>query len=104
MGLEITDTNIDDVLMNNEITVVDFSAPWCGPCRMLSPIIDELSLDNPKLAIGKLNVDDNPLTANKYGIRGIPAIFFFKNGEIADKLIGMTTKIIIQEKINKLLN
>ncbi len=103
MALVITDTNISDILTNNKVTIIDFWAPWCGPCRMVGPIIEELATDNPNVAIGKLNVDENALTANKYGIRGIPAIFFYKNGEIIERMVGVSSKDKLQSKINELV-
>lgn len=103
MALKITDSNITETLKNNQITVIDFWAEWCGPCRMLAPIIEELSADNPDLAIGKLNVDENHITTNQYGIRGIPAIFFFKDGVLVDRLVGMTQKDKLQAKIDALV-
>ena len=107
MALEITDTNFEEVLKEKEITLVDFWAPWCGPCKMLGPIIDELSNDNAEntnISVGKLNVDNNKETALKYGIRGIPTVLFFKNGEIADKIVGFKSKQEFQSKINNLLS
>ena len=101
MALEITDSNIAETLTNNNITVVDFWAPWCGPCRMLGPIIEELATENTDIAIGKMNVDENS-QAVKYGIRGIPTIIFFKNGEVADKIVGVKSKAELQAKINEL--
>lgn len=102
MALEITDTNVDSLLKDNKIVVIDFWAPWCGPCRMLGPIIEELAKDNQDSVVGKLNVDDNGNTAVKYGIRGIPAVLFFKNGELVDKQVGVTSKASLQAKIDAL--
>ena len=107
MALEITDANFAEVLKEKEITVVDFWAPWCGPCKMLGPIIDELSNDNAEntnISVAKLNVDNNKETAIKYGIRGIPTVLFFKNGEVADKIVGFKSKQEFQLKINSLLS
>ena len=80
MALEITDGNITETLNSKKITLVDFWAPWCGPCRMLGPIIEDLAKDNTDVTIGKINVDDNSQTAVKYGVRGIPTMIFFKDG------------------------
>lgn len=107
MALEVTDTNIAEVLSEKEVTVLDFWAPWCGPCRMLTPIIDEMANDNQsseKVNIGKVNVDENVDTAVKYGIRGIPTILFIKDGNVVDRMTGLKTKIEIQEKIDSLLS
>ena len=102
MALEITDGNITEVLKSNKITVLDFWAPWCGPCRMLGPIIEELATSNADIAIGKLNVDENSESASRYGVRGIPTIIFFKDGEIVDKIVGVKSKAEFQAKIDSL--
>jgi thioredoxin 1 len=107
MALELTEENITNVLSENKLTVLDFWAPWCGPCRMLSPIIDEIAdehSDSDKVNIGKVNVDENSDLAVKYGIRGIPSILFIKDGNVVDKFVGVKTKDEIQEKINSLMN
>ena len=107
MALEITEKNFEEVLQQKEITLIDFWAEWCGPCKMLGPVIDELSKDNAEnssVAIGKANVDNNKELAFKYGIRSIPTMIFFKNGEMVDKLIGFKNKVELQTKINSLLN
>jgi len=102
MALEITDGNITEILESNKITLVDFWAPWCGPCRMLGPIIDDLAKDNTDMVIGKINVDDNSQTAVKYGVRGIPTMIFFKDGEVVDKIVGVKSKAELQAKIDSL--
>jgi len=104
MALEVTDVNIEDVLTKNEVTVLQFSAPWCGPCRTLGPIVDSLSLDekNKDVTIGKINVDENNASAGKYGVRSIPTIIFLKGGVVIDKVIGVNTKEALQEKIDSL--
>jgi thioredoxin 1 len=107
MALEVTDSNIKDVLKEKEITVLDFWAPWCKPCVGLGPIISQLSEDNSKnekVSVGKVNVDENIEAAKAYGIRGIPSILFFKNGYLVDRLMGSKTKIELQEKIDSLLS
>jgi thioredoxin 1 len=104
MALEITDQSIDEVLSQNEITVIDFWADWCGPCKMLGPIINQLSEENQDVVIGKLDVMANQSSAAKYGITGIPCIIFFKNGEEVSRVKGVLPKSSLQEKINELKN
>jgi thioredoxin 1 len=107
MAIELTDANLAEKISEKEVTVIDFWAPWCGPCRMLSPIIDELSKDNAnneKLNIAKVNVDENAAAAVKYGIRGIPTVLFLKGGEVVDRVTGLKNKVELQEKINTLLS
>ncbi len=106
MAFEFTDTNFQDTaLANDQVAVVDFWAEWCGPCRLVGPIIDELSSEyTGKALIGKVNVDDNPDISMKYGIRSIPTILFIKNGEVVDKHVGTTTKQALVQKIDSYLS
>lgn len=105
MAFEFTDDNFQDSALNGGVSVVDFWAEWCGPCRMITPIIEELSKDfDGKATIGKLNVDDNPNVSMKYGIRSIPTILFIKDGEVVDKQVGVTTKQAMVQKLESLLN
>ena len=104
MVLEITDSNIKDLLAEGKPLVVDFWAPWCGPCKMMLPIVDELAAEfNGQVLIGKLNVDENPDTCEEYGIMNIPTMLFFKNGELVNRHIGACRKGDLQELINGLL-
>jgi len=101
MAFEFTDDNFTTEAIDKEgVAVVDFWAEWCGPCRAITPIIEELSSEyDGKVTVGKLNVDDNPEVAMKYGIRSIPTILVLKNGEVVDKTIGVTTKQQLAAKI-----
>ncbi|MEM6967395.1 MAG: thioredoxin [Bacteroidota bacterium] len=101
MAFQFTDDNFQQVAIENKgVSVVDFWAEWCGPCRMITPIIEELSGEyDGKVTIGKLNVDHNPNVSMKYGVRSIPTILILKDGEVVDKHVGVTTKAALQEKI-----
>ena len=105
MAFEFTDGNFQETaLANDTVSVVDFWAEWCGPCRMITPIIEELSGEyEGKALIGKVNEDDNPNISSEYGIRSIPTILIFKNGEVVDKQVGVTTKVALEKKINDAL-
>ncbi|MBL3519803.1 thioredoxin [Aliarcobacter lanthieri] len=101
--IELTASNFAEVT-NNGVSLVDFWAPWCGPCRMIAPVIDELAGDfEGKANICKVNTDEEQDLAVKYGIRSIPTIIFMKNGEVVDQLIGATSKQALTDKINSLL-
>ncbi|HEX5153336.1 MAG TPA: thioredoxin [Parafilimonas sp.] len=101
MALEFTDTNFEtNVLKSDKLTIVDFWAEWCGPCRAIGPVIEELSKDYAgKVNIGKVNVDLNPNVSMNYGITSIPAILFIKGGKVVDKQIGAVPKSILEKKI-----
>jgi thioredoxin 1 len=104
MAHEITDGNFEEILKSNKVVVVDFWAEWCGPCRMVAPIVEELAEQFKEQAfIGKLNVDDNPDSPEKFLIRNIPTILLFKDGELADKIVGALPKQALQTKIEALL-
>jgi len=106
MAFEFTDTNFQEVAIDQKgLSVVDFWAEWCGPCRLVSPIIEELSHEyDGQAVIGKVNVDVNPEISMKYGIRSIPTILFIKDGEVVDKHVGTTTKQALTSKINHYLD
>lgn len=105
MALEFTDENIKEIINNGKPAVVDFWAEWCGPCRMMSPIIEELAHEyEGKVEIGKLNVDENAETTEEYGIMNIPTLLFFKNGQVVDKQVGATQKSVLVKKIEALLS
>lgn len=104
MALEITDVNIKEILNSGKPVVIDFWAEWCGPCRMVGPIVEELSKEyEGKVIIGKMDVDENVETPNEYGIRNIPTMLFFKDGQVVDKQIGATQKAVLTAKVEALL-
>jgi len=104
MALVITDSNFDELLKSGKPLVVDFWAEWCGPCKMIGPILEDLAHDyEDKVIIGKLDVDDNNDVTTRYGIRNIPTILFFKDGLQVDKQVGATQKSVMAQKIEALL-
>ena len=106
MEIKLTDQNFEEEVEKSKLPVlVDFWAVWCGPCQMMGPIIEGLAEKfKGKIKIGKLNVDENPETAQKYEILGIPSLKFFKNGEIVDEITGLQPKEVIVEKINSVIS
>ncbi|AKC32273.1 thioredoxin TrxA [Candidatus Pantoea carbekii] len=102
----LTDQSFDnDVLKAENFILVDFWAEWCGPCKMIAPILNEIAEEyNDKLTVAKLNIDDNPDTASKYGIRGIPTLLLFKNAEVVATKVGALSKTQLQEFLNANLN
>ena len=106
MALEITDANFDEVVLKSDKPVlVDFWAEWCGPCRMVGPIVEELAGEyDGKAVVGKVDVDSNPGISMKFGIRNIPTLLVFKNGEIVDKQVGAVPKHILKGKLDAQLS
>lgn len=105
MALQITDANFDELVKNATVpAVVDFWAEWCGPCRMITPIIEELAAEyEGKANIGKVDVDSNPGVTGTFRVRNIPTILFFKNGELVSKLVGSQSKATLVEELKKIL-
>ncbi|TWV99372.1 thioredoxin [Chitinophaga pinensis] len=101
MALEFTDSNFQtEVLDSDKLSVIDFWAEWCGPCRAIGPVIEELSKDYAgKVNVGKVNVDQNPQLSINYGITSIPAILFIKGGQVVDKQVGAAPRAILEKKI-----
>lgn len=103
MALQFTDANFEtDVIKSDKLSVVDFWAEWCGPCRAIGPVIDELSKEyTGKVNVGKVNVDENPQISMNFGITSIPAILFIKGGQVVDKLVGAQPKANFVKKIEQ---
>ena len=102
MAIELTDSNFEElVLKSDKPVMVDFWAEWCGPCRMVGPVVEELGKEyEGKAVVGKLNVDNNAQVSMKYGIRSIPTILFFKNGELVDRSVGAVPKAQLAQKLD----
>jgi thioredoxin 1 len=105
MAAEFTDANFQkNVLESDKLTVVDFWAEWCGPCRAIGPVVEELAKQyDGKVNIGKVNVDSNAIVSTNFGITSIPAILFFKNGQVVDKQLGAVPKSVLEKKIISLM-
>jgi thioredoxin 1 len=103
--LEVSDATFDqEVLKSEQPVLVDFWAVWCGPCKAIAPVVDDIATTYAgKLKVAKVNVDQNSATPSRYGIRGIPALLFFKGGKVADQIVGYVPRDVIEEKVNRIL-
>ena len=102
--IELTDANVDQALQRFPLIVVDCWAPWCGPCQMMTPVLEELAKEYAgKIVFGKVNVDENGQTAMKYGIRSIPALLVFQDGKVVDQIIGAQPKQALEPQLTKYL-
>ncbi|UCE96986.1 MAG: thioredoxin [Candidatus Bathyarchaeota archaeon] len=100
--LTVTDENFEETINKHPLMVIDCWAAWCGPCRMVAPIIDELANDHAgEVVFGKLNVDENPLTATQFNVMSIPTLLIMKNGKEVDRMVGAAPKLLIENKVKK---
>ena len=99
--IEITDANFDEIIKSDKPLLVDFWAEWCGPCKMIGPIVEEIAGEyEGQAVIGKVDVDSNPAVAAKFGIRSIPTLLYFKDGQIVDKQVGAVPKAVLAQKLD----
>ena len=103
--LELTDGNFSQTIQESDVPVlVDFWAPWCGPCRLIAPVVEQVATDyDGKLRVGKVNTDDNQQVASQFNIRAIPTLLFFKNGEVVDQIVGQVNADQLAERVNAVL-
>ncbi len=104
MPVKVTDSTFEEFIKKGSLVLVDFWAEWCGPCRMVAPTLEKLAAEySGRVAIGKLNVDENPATPTKYRVSAIPTLIFFKGGRVVDTLVGAAPKESIEEKLKRLI-
>lgn len=98
----VNDSSFDQTMRDNSLVVIDFWAPWCGPCRMMSPVLEELAKEYPEeILFSKLNVDDNPMTSRRFGIISIPTLLVMKNGKEVDRIVGFAPKNYLEQQLQK---
>lgn len=102
--VEVTDKTFNEFITSNQFVVLDCWAAWCGPCRMLSPVIEQLAAERNDIVFGKLNVDHNREVPMKFGIMSIPTLLYFKNGQLVDKTLGALPRSKIEERLNKIVS